>query len=315
MQLSIVVPLYNEAEVVTRLYEAIRDAMESACQEFEAIFVDDGSDDGTLPILESLAAADPRLSVLCLRRNFGQTAAMRAGIEHAEGKIIVTMDGDLQNDPRDIPALLEKLEEGYDLVTGWRQDRKDRFVSRKIPSKVANWIIAKVSDVPIHDTGCSLKAYRAELIRRVPLYSELHRFIPAISAMAGARVAEVVVRHHPRRYGKSKYGLSRIGRVLLDVLLIKMLISFSQRPLHWFGLWSLPCFAFSVVAGVYAISSSWVDDDTPSIVFPAVAFLLAYLALNLLVTGMLGELIVRAEPSRRVEPLATHTDIVPKTRK
>jgi len=213
-----VIPLYNETDNVELLYQAICDSLDVTRYQFEMIFVDDGSEDGTLLKLESLIQRDPRVRVLRLRRNSGQTVAMRVGIEHSRGEIIVTLDGDLQNDPCDIPVLVSKINEGYDLVTGWRKNRQDRFVSRKLPSLVANWLISRFLGISTHDLGCTLKAYRASLIRQIPLYSDLHRFIPAVCSMASTRIAEVVVRHHPRRHGQTKYGISRTGRVLLDVL-------------------------------------------------------------------------------------------------
>ena len=198
------------------------------------VFVDDGSKDQTVPRLEQMASTDPRLTIVRFQRNYGQTAAMMAGIDHARGRYLVTMDGDLQNDPADIPMMLDKLEEGYDLVVGWRINRQDKFLSRKLPSKIANWLIGKVTGLPIRDNGCSLKVYRGELIKRVPLYSDMHRFIPAMTQPMGARVAQVGVRHHARQFGESKYGLSRIFKVLLDLVSIKTLLIFARRPLGGF---------------------------------------------------------------------------------
>lgn len=303
MYLSIVIPLYNEADNVEPLYEGLQSALDPRFAAYEVIFIDDGSRDETLPRLRSLVQRDARIRAVQLRRNFGQTAALRAGIEHARGSIIVAMDGDLQNDPRDIPALVDKIEEGYDLVTGWRRDRQDPAWSRNLPSKIANRLIARVSQVPIHDTGCSLKAYRAELIRRVPLYSELHRFIPAMSSLASVRFAEVVVRHHPRRFGQSKYGLSRVGRVVLDLLTVGMLLSSAQRPLHWFGSWAMPCFLLAALTALAEAMLQWHNPAATSIVLPVVAFLFGSLGVHLVIMGMLGELVVRTEPEGRVTPL------------
>ncbi len=227
--LSIVVPVYNEEENVRPLYEKIRAVCESIGRTYEVLFVDDGSQDNTFEVLSELRSQELHLVVIRFQENAGQTAAMAAGFEFAQGERIISMDGDLQNDPADIPQLLEKLEEDYDLVCGWRRERQDKFWTRRVPSVAANWIISKVTGVAIHDNGCSLKAYRAEVIKQVPLYGEMHRFIPAISTVVGARIAEMVVKHHPRRFGTSKYGLSRIWRVILDILAFKLILSIFAR--------------------------------------------------------------------------------------
>jgi len=234
-EVSVCVPVYNEEESVALLIDAITAALEPLGRSFEIVLVDDGSCDDTVALLRDIAAADPRLVVICFQRNCGQTAAMMAGIDHARGRYLVTMDGDLQNDPADIPMMLEKLEEGCDLVVGFRVNRQDKFLSRKLPSKIANWLIGRVTGLPILDNGCSLKVYRADVIKRVPLYSDMHRFIPAMTTPMGARIAQVGVRHHARRYGVSKYGLSRTFKVLLDLMTIKTLQLFARRPLARFG--------------------------------------------------------------------------------
>ena len=229
--LSIVVPVYNEEENVRPLFEKIQMVCEAIGDAYEVLFVDDGSKDKTFAVLSELSEQAPELVVIRFQKNAGQTAAMAAGFEYARGQRIISMDGDLQNDPSDIPKLLEKLDAGYDLVCGWRKERQDKFLTRRVPSIVANWIIGKVTGVPIHDNGCSLKAYRTSVIKEVPLYGEMHRFIPAMSTVAGARIAEIVVSHHPRRFGKSKYGLGRIWRVMLDIIAFKFIISvFTSRP-------------------------------------------------------------------------------------
>ena len=229
--LSIVVPVYNEEDNVRPLFEKIQMVCEAIGDAYEVLFVDDGSKDKTFTVLLELSKQAPQLAVIRFQKNAGQTAAMAAGFEFAQGQRIVSMDGDLQNDPIDIPKLLEKLDEGYDLVCGWRKERQDKFLTRRVPSIVANWIIGKVTGVPIHDNGCSLKAYRASVIKQVPLYGEMHRFIPAMSTVAGARIAEIVVSHHPRRFGKSKYGLGRVWRVMLDIIAFKFIISvFTSHP-------------------------------------------------------------------------------------
>ena len=229
--LSIVIPVYNEEENVRLLFEKIQTVCETIGDSYEVLFVDDGSSDKTFTVLSELSKQESQLAVIRFEKNAGQTAAMAAGFEFAQGQRIISMDGDLQNDPADIPKLLKKLDEGYDLVCGWRKERQDKFLTRRVPSIVANWIIGKVTGVPIHDNGCSLKAYRASVIKQVPLYGEMHRFIPAMSTVAGARIAEIVVTHHPRRFGKSKYGLGRVWRVMLDIIAFKFIISvFTSRP-------------------------------------------------------------------------------------
>ncbi len=229
--LSIVVPVYNEEENVRPLFEKIQAVCETIGDTYEVLFVDDGSSDATFAVLSELSKRVRQVVVIRFKENAGQTAAMAAGFEFARGERIVSMDGDLQNDPIDVPKLLEKLDEGYDLVCGWRKERQDKFLTRRVPSIVANWIIGKVTGVPIHDNGCSLKAYRASVIKQVPLYGEMHRFIPAMSTVAGARIAEIVVTHHPRRFGQSKYGLGRVWRVALDIIAFKLIIFvFALRP-------------------------------------------------------------------------------------
>ena len=223
--ISIVIPVYNEEDNVRPLFEKIQTVCQTIGDAYEVLFIDDGSTDETFAVLSELSEQEPQLAVIRFKKNAGQTAAMAAGFEFAKGQRIISMDGDLQNDPSDIPALLAKLDEGYDLVCGWRKVRQDKFVTRRIPSIVANWIIGRVTGVPIHDNGCSLKAYRASIIKQVPLYGEMHRFIPAMSTVAGARIAEIVVTHHPRRFGESKYGLGRIWRVMLDIIAFQLIIS------------------------------------------------------------------------------------------
>lgn len=250
-KVSVIVPMYNEQESVRPLYAAIVQALGELGCSYEMVFVDDGSKDDTVAIVRELARIDTRLKIVKFRRNYGQTPAMAAGIEYATGEILVTMDGDLQNDPADIGALLDKIAEGYDIVVGWRFNRQDKLISRKLPSRVANWLIGKVTGVPIKDNGCSLKAFRADLIKQIPLYSEMHRFIPAMASIAGPRVAEIKVRHHARRYGQSKYGLSRIYKVLLDLMVIKTIATFASRPLRWFALLSLPLLTIATIALVH----------------------------------------------------------------
>jgi glycosyltransferase involved in cell wall biosynthesis len=290
-KLSVIAPLYNEEENVRPLYEALTAALDPTGLDYEMLFVDDGSKDTTLGKAVELAQGDPRIKVVKFRRNCGQTAAMAAGIEFASGEVLVTMDGDLQNDPLDIPMFLATIEQGYDIVVGWRFKRQDKLISRKIPSKIANWLIGKVTKVPIKDKGCSLKAYRASVIKHIPLYSEMHRFIPAMASIAAPRIAEVKARHHARRFGKSKYGLSRVYKVLLDLLVIKTLASFAGRPLLWFGLLAMPILFLGTGLITYEIIESALRGSPLSlsiagcgIIFIAAAFLLVF-------AGALGELI------------------------
>lgn len=299
VKISVVVPLYNEEENVTELHARIVSALTRSGDAFEVIFVDDGSRDGTVRVLREIAAGDPRMRVIKLRRNYGQTPSMRAGIDDAAGDVVVTLDGDLQNDPEDIPAMVAQLDQGYDLVAGWRRNRQDALVSRKIPSKIANWLIGKVVGVPIRDNGCSLKAYRAAVIKRTPLYSEMHRFIPAMVTAGGGRIAEVPVRHHPRLRGASKYGISRTGKVLLDMITVKMLVAFSQRPLHWFAILAAAPAAVSVLAILVHLVRLGDPAVSPEAVLPSTAALFAYLSIHMIMLGLLGELIVR---TRRAQP-------------
>jgi glycosyltransferase involved in cell wall biosynthesis len=286
--LSIVVPFFNEEESVVPLYRKIREACTQLAATTEMIFVDDGSTDRTFVALEALHDRDPAVRVVRFRRNYGQSAAMAAGFRAARGRIVISMDGDLQNDPADIPRLLAKLDEGYDVVCGWRRDRKDKLASRRIPSIVANWLIGKLTGVVIRDSGCALKAYRHHVIKRMALYAELHRFIPALSTLAGSRIAELVVRHHPRRFGRSKYGISRVWRVVLDLFLIKMLIGFSSQPLLWFGLLSVPVLALGML---FLLLTAWAGHPS-GVVLPTLTFLCLALAGHLQMVGVLAEMVL-----------------------
>ena len=248
---SVVLPIYNEEESLPSMIEAIHGALEPAGIDFEIVCIDDGSSDKSFEVLREIAAHDSRLVVGRFRRNFGQTAAMQAGIDRASGAVIVTMDADLQNDPRDIPAMLDKLDEGYDMVTGWRVDRKDAFLNRRLPSFLANILIARTTGIRLHDYGCSLKAMRAELAKELRLYGEMHRFIPVMASLVGARIAEVEVNHHPRQFGESKYGIGRTVRVTLDLLTVLFLQSYLARPMQVFGLPGLVCLVLGFGVSVY----------------------------------------------------------------
>jgi len=290
IDLSVIVPLYNEEESVAPLYEKIMAAVQPLGLDVEILFVDDGSVDNTIPEALKIADQDKRLRIIKFRRNYGQTPAMAAGIDHARGRFLITMDGDLQNDPADIPRFLEKLEQGYDIVVGWRHKRKDKLITRKIPSRIANWLIGKTTGVPIKDNGCSLKGYKADVIKNIPLYSEMHRFIPAMTSLAGTRIAEIKVRHHARQFGESKYGLSRIYKVLLDLISIKTLLSFFSRPLRMFA--SLA--GISTLTGFLFLAAGLVQHtNTPQNIFFSIGTLYVTLAFFLLLWGVLGELIYK----------------------
>lgn len=251
--ISIVLPVYNEEENIALQYQHIVDSIKPSGLNFEIIFVDDGSRDRSVEILSEIARKDKRVKLVVFRRNFGQTAAMAAGIDYSSGDIIVFMDSDLQNDARDIPTLVDKIHEGYDVVSGWRKDRKDKLVSRKIPSRIANWLIAKVSGVKLHDLGCSLKAYRGEVLRQVKLYGEMHRFIPVHASWVGAKITEVPVRHHARKFGQSKYGIQRTFKVLLDLITVKFLGSYSTKPIYVFGGAGMALLILSFISGAAVI--------------------------------------------------------------
>jgi glycosyltransferase involved in cell wall biosynthesis len=300
-RLSIIVPFYNEAESIGAMHSAIVEAMAPLAIAYEMVFVDDGSKDRTVEIATELARDDRRVRVVKFRRNFGQTPAMAAGIEHARGEILVTMDGDLQNDPADIGNFLAKMDDGYDIVVGWRFNRQDKLVSRKIPSRIANWLIGKVTGVPIKDNGCSLKAYRASVIKSIPLYSEMHRFIPAMASIAGPRIAEIKVRHHARQFGKSKYGLSRIYRVLLDLMVIKTVASFTARPLLWFAMLSLPVLLGGTLAFGYTLVATLIGHQPLSLPIAGSGLIFFAAAVILLSSGALAEVVYKLGDIRQHE--------------
>ncbi len=241
MSISIVVPIYNEDENITLLYNSLHQVLSKLNRWYEILLVNDGSTDGTLEKLIELTEQDEHVRVLEFRHNFGQTAAMSAGIQEANGEIIITMDGDLQNDPTDIPMMLEKIDEGYDLVHGWRKNRKDTFINRKLPSITANWIISNVTGFPVHDLGCTLKAVKTNVARELELYGEMHRFIPILAHWRGAKCIEVVTKHHARKFGESKYGISRVFKVVLDLITVKYLIRYLVSPMRLFGVCGLVC--------------------------------------------------------------------------
>lgn len=295
-ELSVVAPLYNESQNVRPLVEWILQALEAFQGVFEIILVDDGSRDDTWSQVQAVAA-DPRVHGLRLGRNVGQTAAMMAGFDHARGRVVVSLDGDLQNDPRDIPTLIAKLDEGFDLVCGWRRQRQDKLLLRRVPSWVANRLIRRLTGVPITDNGCSLKAYRRDLLDRMALYAEQHRFIPALSASVGARIAEMPVRHHARRYGESKYGISRTVKVLVDLLTLKMITTFKSRPLVGFALASVPALVIAILfGGMWLFSLTHFGFEKASaLVFPGAGLLSLGVALYLFMLGLVAEVALSSE--------------------
>ena len=294
VELSIVIPIYNEEENLPILYEKLKNVLDSLGKSYEIIFVNDGSTDKSWEIIKEFAEKDPHVVGVNFRRNFGQTAAMSAGFDIAKGEVIITMDGDLQNDPEDIPKLLEKLNEGYDIVSGWRKDRKDDFLSRTLPSRIANWLISKVTGVHLHDYGCSLKAYRAEVAKNLDYYGEMHRFLPALSKAVGAKVTEIPVKHHPRIYGKSKYGISRTFKVLLDLILVKFLLDYRTKPLRVLGGTGAVLFLIGFLALAYLVFVKiFLGQDIgqrPLLIFGT---LFVLTGIQLISTGIVAELITR----------------------
>jgi glycosyltransferase involved in cell wall biosynthesis len=291
---SIVIPLLNEADSLPNLYQQLNQMMDSLDRTCEIVLIDDGSTDGSFNILRQLQKADPRVRAIKLRRNFGQTAAFSAGFDHARGDVIITMDADLQNDPRDIPKLLAKIDEGYDIVSGWRVNRQDKWLTRRVPSQAANWLISHLTGVRLHDYGCSLKAYRRDVLENTKLYGEMHRFIPALASWMGVEVAEVPVNHFARRFGKSKYGLGRIIRVILDLLSVKFLLDYATRPMQIFGLLGLLSLIAGTALAAY-LSYQRLFEAVPLRDRPILllAVLLIVIGVQLLVMGLLGELVVR----------------------
>jgi len=292
-KLSVIVPFYNEEDSIEPMYAAIVRAVEPLNIPFEMVFVDDGSRDSTALRGEQIARRDARVRIVKFRRNYGQTAAMAAGIEYATGETLVTMDGDLQNDPADIELFLAKMAEGHDLVVGWRHKRQDKLMSRKIPSMIANRLIGKVTGVRITDNGCSLKSFRASLIKGIPLYSEMHRFIPAMASIAGPRIAEIKVRHHARQFGKSKYGLSRVYKVLLDLMVIKTVASFTSRPLLWFSLLCLPLTLVGLLALAAGLLTTLTAGGRMSLPLTGAGIIFLTASVTLMASGTLGELVYK----------------------
>ena len=303
LDLSIVVPLFNEEENIVPLYNQLIGVLPRLGKSYEIIFINDGSADGSYAHLCRLAEADRKVKVINLRRNFGQTAAMSAGFDHARGGIVISMDADLQNDPADIPRLLEKLAEGYDVASGWRKERQDKEVMRVLSSRLANWCIGVLTGVKLHDSGCTLKAYRAEILRGTRLYGEMHRFIPALANLMGARICEVPVTHHRREFGRSKYGFKRVLKVVLDLITVKFLGDYSTKPLYMFGGLGVALFLLATLAGAETLWERYTYGtyvhNNPVIL---IAVFLGTLGVNFIVMGLLAELIVRTYHESRGKP-------------
>ncbi len=304
MRLSIIIPVYNEEENIFPLHERLRVALEKAALDFEVIFVNDGSTDATESHLRTVAAGDPRYKVISFYRNFGQTAAMMAGIDYAQGDVIVPLDGDLQNDPADIPRLLDKLAEGFDVVSGWRLHRMDAALTRILPSKIANWLISTISGVPLHDYGCTLKAYRKHVVKGIKLYGEMHRFIPIYASWQGGKVTELPVSHFPRVRGQSKYGLGRIVKVVLDLVVVKFLASYANKPIYIFGGFGLVGVGVSFVAGLAALYLKFFENvsfiSTPLPLLVVLSFITGIMCILM---GLIAEIMVRTYYESQGKPV------------
>jgi len=303
-EISVFLPVYNEEPNLRILHAKLDEALAKLARSAEIVYVDDGSTDGSMTILRELANTDPRVRVVALRRNYGQTAAMAAGIDSARGRVLIPMDADLQNDPADIVRLLEKLDEGYDVVSGWRQNRQDKLITRKLPSMIANRLISWIGGVPLHDYGCSLKAYRRESLQDVRLYGEMHRFIPIYASWAGARVSEIPVKHHPRTMGKSKYGLSRTLKVVFDLMTIKFMASYQTKPIYVFGSFGTLAFAISLLAGLYAVFLKLFHKaDFVQTPLPILTIVKFAVGIQFLLMGLLAEMLVRTYHESQAKPI------------
>lgn len=304
MKISVVIPAYNEEENINYLYDELSGVLAALQQPYEIIFVDDGSSDKTLAVLRSIQQKDAEVGVIRFRRNFGQTAAISAGFDFASGDVIVTMDGDLQNDPHDIPRFIEKIEEGYDVVTGWRYDRKDAFINRRLPSIIANKIISWTTGVALHDYGCTLKAFRREVIKNIRLYGEMHRFIPAIASGMGISFTEIKVNHRPRQYGTSKYGISRTLRVVLDLITVKFLLSYATRPIQIFGLLGFISgsvgFLLALIMTIQRQFFGMPLSDRPLLLL---AILLIFIGIQFISIGLIAELQARTYHETQQKPV------------
>ena len=311
MSLSIIIPVFNEEENIPHLVKGLKTAFAGIKTDYEVIFIDDGSTDNTLEVLKDIHKAGNNIKIIEFRRNFGQTAAISAGFDYSKGDVIITMDGDLQNDPEDIPLLLKKIDEGYDIVSGWRIDRKDPFFTKKLPSKISNWLASKLTGVRLHDFGCTLKAFRREVVEQINLYGEMHRYIPALASWMGISIAEVRVRHHPRQHGKSKYGIARLMRGLLDLITVKFLLSYSTRPLQLFGIPGIISFIIGIVIGAYlAIERLVFGMSIANRPLLLLAVLLIFLGGQFIMTGLLGEIITRTYYEVQGKPIYAVKEII-----
>lgn len=294
MDLSIVIPVFNEELSIKPLYESISNAVNKLDLKYEILLIDDGSSDNTYVNAHNIAEEDPRLKIIKLKRNYGQTIGLHAGFQNASGKIIITMDGDLQNDPDDIEKMIEEINQGNDIVLGWRHDRQDKLISRKIPSQIANKLISKLTGVPVKDNGCAIRAYRSEIIKKFPMYSEMHRLLPVMTALSGAKFTQIKVKHHARKFGSSKYGLSRIYKVMIDMVALKIIFTFFHLPLYGFGLFAMIFGVLAVLAMIFSLLQMLIYPGTSLVTIMGTTLLLGSLSFFLLFLGMISELIYQS---------------------
>lgn len=314
--ISLVIPVYNEEESLGFLHDAIKHALAGLTIPWEVIYVDDGSVDKSLQVLEKLADEDVvHIRVISFRRNFGQTAAIVAGIDHSHGDVIVLMDADLQNDPADIPMMLEKIDQGYDVVSGWRVNRQDTFITRTLPSRIANWLISTVTGVHLHDYGCTLKAYRKEVLEGFHLYGEMHRFIPAYASSVGAKMVEVPVHHHTRKYGKAKYGLGRTLKVILDLFTVKFLMSYANKPIYLFGGAGIGLMTISIITLVtLVVRRIWLGEHIVRSPLLQLTTMLMILGVQSILMGFLAELLIRTYHESQHKPIYTVRKVINETK-
>jgi glycosyltransferase involved in cell wall biosynthesis len=313
VDISIVIPVFNEEENVPMLYESLQEVLENCSRNYEVILVDDGSKDKTIEMLLQIHEKNKNFKIIKLRRNFGQTQAMKAGFEYASGETIITLDADLQNDPKDIPKILEKMDEGYDIVSGWRKNRKDKMVTRRIPSIIANKIISGLFGVRLHDFGCTLKAYRKEVLENIELYGEMHRYIPALASWMGVKVAEIPVNHNPRKFGKAKYGISRTIRVILDIITIKFLLTYSKKPMQIFGLIGVLAALVGAVITIWLIVERlFFDQPLSTRPLFILSISIIFIGAQLITMGLLGEVMMRTYHEGAGKPTYVIKEIIDK---